>query len=158
MKHEKAVDIKKALQYPLSPVPLSIATADESNRGTKKSELLPIIKDKMINENITIIPDTNKVSVYILDFMAFLRTMTDIPSTYEDLAWRVIKQIPTGYNRADIVADTYRPVSIKMQERDGQGRPNRIIINSVKSRTPCDFKDFLSNGENKSKLITLNTL
>ena len=105
VRHEKAVDIKKALQYPLSSGPL-----------------------------------------------------TDIPSTYEDLAWRVIKQVPTGYNRADIVADTYRPVSIKMQERDGQGRPNRIIINSVKSRPPCDFADFLSNGENKSKLISLNTL
>ena len=64
--------------------------------GTKKSELLPIIKDKMINENITTIPDTNKVSAYILDFMAFLRTITDI----------------------DIVADMYRPVSSKMQERD----------------------------------------
>ena len=85
-KHEKAVDIKKALQYPLSPVPLSIATADKSNRGTKKSELLPIIKDKMINENITTIPHASEVLAYILDFMAFLRTITDIPSTYEDLA------------------------------------------------------------------------
>ena len=70
-KHEKAVDIKKPLQYPLSPVPLSIATADKSNRGTKKSELLPIIKDKMINENINIIHDTNKVLAYILDFNTF---------------------------------------------------------------------------------------
>ena len=50
----------------------------------------------MINENITTIPDTNKASAYILDFMAFLRTITDI----------------------DIVADMYRPVSSKMQERD----------------------------------------
>ena len=86
----------------------------------------------MINENITTIPDTNKVSAYILDFMAFLRTITDI----------------------DIVADMYRPVSSKMQERDDWGRSNCIIINSVKSRTPCDFKEFLSNGENKPKLIT----
>ena len=87
--------------------------------------------------------------------MALLRRITDIPSTYEDLAWRVIKLIPTGYNEVDIVADTYRPVSIKMQERAGRGRSNRIIINSVKSRTRCDFKEFLSNGETKSKLITL---
>ena len=110
----------------------SIATADGTESGTKKSELLPIIKDKMINENITTIPDTNKVSAYILDFMAFLRTITDI----------------------DIVADMYRPVSSKMQERDDWGSSNCIIINSVKSRTPCDFKEFLSNGENKPKLIT----
>ena len=48
-------------------------------------------------------PDTKKVSTYILDFMAFLRTITDIPSTYEDLTWCAIKQIPTGYNQVDIV-------------------------------------------------------
>ena len=44
VKPGKAVDIKKALRYPLSPVALSIATADGSKRGTKKSKLLPIIK------------------------------------------------------------------------------------------------------------------
>ena len=55
VKHKKAVDIKKASQYPLSPVP----TADGLKRDTKKSDLLSIIKDKMINENITTIPDTN---------------------------------------------------------------------------------------------------
>ena len=109
----------------------------------------------MINEGITTIPDANIVSGYILDFMAFLKIITDIPSTCEDLAWLVIKQVPTGCIRVDIVADTYRPVSIKMQEIDGRWRSNRIIINSVKSRTSCDFKEFLSNSESKSKLITL---
>ena len=126
----------KALQYPFLPVPLSIATADGSKRGTKKSELPPIIRDKMIDENITTITDTNKVSVCILDFMAFSRTITDFPSTYGHLAWRVIKQTLTDYSRVDIVADTYRSVSIKMQERDSQERSNHIIINSVKSITP----------------------
>ena len=72
------------------------------------------------------------------------------------MVWHVIRQIPTGYNRVDIVTDTYRTVSIKLKERDGQGRSNRIIIiNLLKSWTTCDFKDFLSNDENKSKLITL---
>ena len=51
VKYEKAVDIKKALQYPLFPVTLSIANADGSKRGTKKSDLLPIIKHEVINEN-----------------------------------------------------------------------------------------------------------
>ena len=109
----------------------------------------------MINEGVTTILDANNVSAYILDFMAFLKIITDIPSTYEDLAWLVIKQVHTGCIRVVIVADTYRPVSIKMQERDGRGRSNRIIINSVKSRTSCDFRELLSNDENKSKLIAL---
>ena len=155
MKYEKALNVKKALRYFLSPVSLSIATADGSKKGTKKSDLLPITKDKMTNENITTNLYNNKVSAYTLDFMAFLRTLTDIPSTYQDLAWCVIKEIPSGYNQVDIAADTYRPGSIKMQKRDGQGRSNWIILNSVKSRNPCDFKESLSNGENKSKLIAL---
>ena len=67
----------------------------------------------------------------------------------------VIKLIQTDYNRVDIVADAYKAVSIKMQRRVGQGRSNHIVNNSVKSRTPCDFKEFLSNSENKSKLIAL---
>ena len=75
----------------------------------------------MINEGVTTILDANNVSAYILDFMAFLKIITDIPSTYEDLAWLVIKQVHTGCIRVVIVADTYRPVSIKMQETDGRG-------------------------------------
>ena len=143
------------MQYTLSPVPVSIATADGSKRVIKKSNLPPIMKDKMIDQDISIIPEINKVSAYILDFIVFLITITDILSTLEDLEWRVKKQIPAGHNWVDIVTHTYRPVSIKMQEQDGRGRSNSIITNSVKSRTPCDFKEFLSNGENKSKLITL---
>ena len=128
--------------------PLSIATADGSKRGTQKSALLSIIKNKVISEDICTIRDTSKISAYILDFMALLKTITDTSSTYEDLPWRVIKQIPTGENRVDIVADTYRPVSINMQLRY-----NRVMINSVKSKIPSDFKQFLSNGDNKSKLV-----
>lgn len=76
-------------------------------RGIKKTDLLLIINDKMINENITSIPVTNKVSSYILYLMALLRTITDISSPYEDFAWRVIKQISTGYNQIDRAPNTY---------------------------------------------------
>ena len=55
MQHEKAVNIEKALQYNCQ-YHCIIATGDGSKRSTKKSDLLPVIWDKMINENITIIP------------------------------------------------------------------------------------------------------
>ena len=84
-----------------------------------------------------------------------LRTITNISSTYEGLVWCVIRLIPTDYNRVDIVADAYKAVSIMIQQRVGRGRSNHTVNNSVKLRTPCDFKEYLSNGENKSKLITL---
>ena len=75
-------------------------------RGIKKTNFLLIINDKMINENISV-PVTNKVSFYILHLMALLRTITDIPSPCEDFAWRVIKQISTGYNQIDRAPNIY---------------------------------------------------
>ena len=39
----------------------------------------------MIDQDISIIPEINKVSAYILDFIDFLITITDILSTLEDL-------------------------------------------------------------------------
>ena len=39
----------------------------------------------MIDQDISIIPEINKVSAYILDFIVFLITITDILSTLEDL-------------------------------------------------------------------------
>ena len=73
------------MQYTLSPVPVSIATADGSKRVIKKSNWPPIMKDKMIDQDISIIPEINKVSAYILDFIVFLITIRDILSTLEDL-------------------------------------------------------------------------
>ena len=42
----KAVDFELALQYPLSPIPLSIATPDGERREIAKSKLMKIITTK----------------------------------------------------------------------------------------------------------------
>ena len=34
--------------------------------------------------------------IYIVDLMALIRTMRDIPEIFEDLAFRIIKSIPSG--------------------------------------------------------------
>ena len=44
--------------------------------------------------------------------MALVRTITNIPGTYEELTFQLIRLLSTGYKRVDIVADTYREVSI----------------------------------------------
>ena len=45
--------------------------------------------------------------------MALIQTMTKIPDTYEELAVHLLKMIPSGYRRVDIVADSYIKHSIK---------------------------------------------
>ena len=87
--------------------------------------------------------------------MALVRTQHITPLTYEDLTLQMIGAIPKGYKRVDIVADTYRSKSIEDPERFKRGCIDRVIVNSVVSRLPRNFNDFLKNGNNKTRLIEL---
>ena len=42
-KHEKLIDFKTALKYPLCPIPLSLAHPDGTRRKTTKSTLMKVI-------------------------------------------------------------------------------------------------------------------
>ena len=81
--------------------------------------------------------------------------MTQIPDTYEELTWKFLKLLPQGYERIDIVADTYHEVSLKSAERSQRGKASKVNIRSAKSKIPRNFSDFLKNGENKESLIIL---
>ena len=63
-------------------------------------------------------PPKDGVGTIVIDFIALIRTMVEIPSTFEEFAWKLIKSTPSGYSRVDIVADTYREISMKNAERD----------------------------------------
>ena len=155
-KTNRVIDFNMALEYPLSPVPLNIANADGSCRITVKSKLNQIImKKSTLIDHETEMPTRNDVSAYIVDLMALVRTQHITPLTYEDQALQVIGAIPKGYKRVDIVADTYRSKSIKDPDRFKRGCNDRVIVNSVVSRLPRNFNDFLKNGDNKTRLIEL---
>ena len=81
--------------------------------------------------------------------------MTDLPETYHEYTWKLLGSLPKGYNRVDLVADTYREISIKNGERQKRGTSSRLHINSAHSKLPRDFTNFLKNGENKTRLIDL---
>ena len=57
--------------------------------------------------------------------------------------------------RVDIVADSYLEESIKMAERNKRGSSEKIIIQSGRSKIPCNFSKFWKNGENKRCLLLL---
>ena len=103
--------MEKALEYPLSPVPLSIAHPDGTRRTNQKSDLLGIIKNHHKSRNIHL-PSKNN-AVFIIDIIAQIHTITEVPVTFENLIWRVFKSIPTDYEQVHIVADYYKENSIK---------------------------------------------
>ena len=87
--------------------------------------------------------------------MAALRSLVEIPENYEGLTWKLLSSFPKGFQRVDIVADTYRKVSIKAGERKIRGRSNKVIIKSTKFKVPKYFQAFLRNGGNKNRFIDL---
>ena len=147
-KTQQAIDFESALQFPLNPVPLNIANADGSRRTTNKSKLSKIIMKKttVLNQK-TEMPAKQDVTAYIVDLMALIRVQRSTPNTYEELAMRIVRSIPPGYKQVHILADTYRPNSIKDPERLRRGSTDKVIVHSAAARLPRNFNEFLKNGK-----------
>ena len=58
-----------------------------------------------------------------------------------------------GFHRVDLIADSYLTVTIKGAEQNKRGKGAKISIKYPKSKIPSEFKKFLSNGENKKRMI-----
>ena len=108
------INYEKAMEYPLSPVPLSIATAEGGRCTTSMSKLLDIM-----NPTLTVSPNSPKliISIYaaklsalIVDLIAAIRAVTKIQETYKQLAWTFLAALPKGYYQMDLVAGTYRDI------------------------------------------------
>ena len=154
VKTQRPIDFEKALTCPLYGVPLSLAYPDGSRRETQKSKLLNIIAPT-IQPHVNIEIDCDEF-VYVVDMMAQIRVCsTNVPETFKDFILKFLQSIPRGYQRVDVVADTYRDTSIKNQERAKRGSSSKILIGSVSSKMPRDLNKFLVYNENKTELISL---
>ena len=60
--------------------------------------------------------------------------MVQIPENYEELTWKLMSSFPKGFQRVDIVADTYRNVSIKTGEREIVDAVIRLSSNRLSPR------------------------
>ena len=124
IKNERAIDISSALTYPLSSVPLSLAHGTGKRRETSKSKLMNLLAkdvplaDPKADQSLN---NVKKDSTFVVDLFAAIRTMTNLPETYEDFSWHFIGTLLKGFQRCDIVADTYRSNSIKGGERNESG-------------------------------------
>ena len=78
-----------------------------------------------------------------------------VPDTFEHLTLIILSSIPKGYERVDLVADTYRESSIKTSERKIRGMSSKVIVKSAKTKVPRDFNSFLMNSDNKIQMIDL---
>ena len=102
-KHSLPIDFEKAFAYQLTAVPLSLAHPDGSRRTTNKSQLIDIVKS--FSTGSCVMPSTDNVSAYIVDFIPLTRMVSVLPETFNKLFYVLLGKIPAGYKRIDIVVD-----------------------------------------------------
>ena len=107
-------------------------------RKTAKSKLQEVVlkesNSTIVNKPREVVAESRYNATYIVDLMAGLRSMVQIPKNYEELTLKLLSSFPKGFQRVDIVADTYRNVSIKAGEREIRGRSNKVVIKLTKSK------------------------
>ena len=79
---------KKVLKYPLTTVPFSLASSDGYPLKTNKSVLLHKLENKQYYEE----QDLSKLpnSVFIIDGNALFHSNLDIPTTFGELAKKIL--------------------------------------------------------------------
>ena len=79
-KTQKAIDFKKALTYPLCPIPLCFAHPDGTRRTTAKSKLMDEILtycNQPVDPSSFQVPK-DRFAAYLVDLMALVRTLSGV--------------------------------------------------------------------------------
>ena len=156
----RKVDYEKALEYPLSSIPLLLSNSDGSMRKTTKSELKQIIFKGMPSSSSI---EENPFNSLIIDLIALFHQLTSLLPTLESVMKKVVDSIcriytPNKVMRIDLVADNYtKDVSvINKGERSARGSSAALEMKSLKAKTPRDFRErILLNSANKTRIVEL---
>lgn len=154
--NERVIDLAVALTYPLSTTPLSFVTDDGYERQTSKSKLTGVLTVRVALKDSKAdgcVKNIKENTTSIIDLIATIHAMTNLPETYEEFFWNFVSTLPRGPKQFNIVAHTHRENSIKGGEKSTCGSSEKVVIASCMSRLHRDFSVFMKNGENKTRLI-----
>ena len=86
--HTRGMDLQEVFKYSLGPLPWSLASADGSICKTVKSKLL-----ETLIKGVEPAEDVPSSVALIVDSMAVLQGMKEIPATFEELATSVFHSV-----------------------------------------------------------------
>lgn len=154
---KRSIDLPEIFKFSLGNVSFPLANTNGTLAKTDKSSLLRTLEDTCKEVDVKEIPHG---SALMVDAMAHLQAMRDIPETFGEYSNAVLSQlINMGVRnkcvRVDFVCDTYPAVSIKDLERAKRaGKGTEVIkIYGPEQKTPRQFKKYLSAGTNKEDLV-----
>ena len=129
----------------------SIALADGSLVKNNKAKLLQFLEKDMLPLDTVATGAT-----WIIDGMALLQSMKNVPATFKEIANTVLKALMIrNARRIDFVTDRYPDISIKNTERNRRTVEGLLLVKITggNQRRPQQWKKFLAHGKNKSTLI-----
>ena len=144
-----AIDMRKVMKYPITPVPYSIGTADGFLAKTDKSQgshyLLKGIQDMPLPRDHTLV---------VQDGNAMFHTLQAIPGNFKQIAHRIYNALPKN---CDVIfsTDMYQPQSVKALERERRGCGDKLILQGPLTRKPINWRLFLMNDHNKTQLAQI---
>ncbi len=153
----ESLSLSEAFKYPLTPLPLSIATPEGNIRQAPKH----LFRNFLIEESkaLTNIIPTN--ARWLIDGMAVMRTVKP-KQTYGEWMTQLLKfvQPPKETNplSIELVNDTYLATSIKSSTREKRGeQQQRTYLQGFEQKMPQGngWSLFFNNIENKTDLISL---
>lgn len=145
----ECLDLEELMKYPLAAVCHCLGTPDGFFTKTNKASMLHFIMADHTEET----PHPNK-AMFIQDGNALFHSLIDLPPTFRDICLKMLDQM-IGRRNFIFSTDSYKPDSIKAQERLRRGCSEPFVLEGASTRKPRDFKVFLMNDSNKQKLCQL---
>ena len=164
----KKVPLECVLSYENAPVPLSLFTEEGIMLSCVKSDFMHKLDDLVPGDKISKI---NVCDAVIFDGHAVIQMLappsTSIKTTFKEMASRFCKYTmqtvqhmePTDELRIHIIFDNYLESTIKKTTRVKRGDSDRGIVYHIQAdiSIPPNWKQFLTKGENKTKLAMFYT-
>ena len=145
----ESLDLEELMKYPLAAVCHCLGTPDGFFTKTNKASMLHFIMEDHTEET----PYPNG-PMFIQDGNALFHSLTDLPHTFRDICFQILDQMKAKRNFI-FSTDSYKPDSIKSQERLRRGCSEPLVLEGPSTRKPRDFKLFLMNDSNKQKICQL---
>ena len=151
----KSLSMDEAFKYPITTVPLSLATIEFSLRQSDKATFRNLLLEE--SQCVAEVPPKN--CAWFVDGMAIVRSLKP-KTTYKEYIDALLKYVTPKEDLepyiVGIINDTYRKVSVKVGMRQDRGEAGpRLHISSPNQHMfqGMRWKEFLHDGENKEELI-----
>ena len=153
MGQSRNIKLSDLMCYPLGPLPWALATPDGSLRKTNKAALAANLK-----KGISLKDTVTGHSAIIIDGMALVQRakFDGQQPTFHDIADRILSMAiseASNCTRLDIVFDTYKPLSIKYNERANRATPGLQVHSLTSGQKIKQWRKFLAIDSNKMSLI-----